>query len=273
MKYRFLTPFLTSILSLLTLGACNLDPTKPNDTLNNHPKNISINKSKIETNALSIKKNLIHKIKSKVTINLELINKKIAISTNKIGIQNAIFDENYYKNMYHQLTKIHSIDKDKIRLFSASLNHNLTRLKEMEKILIQIRSINTQDGNKLYKEILETGIEYNQKTFEDLIQQINKEQYKLPYFNTAQLKEVTNNLETIENLRNTWIEFIDSIINDYKNDTAIQKDTIKLITHINTQHKARENKIHSIKDVVQKTKKMLNVLKYQYYINKQIKQN
>ncbi|UPA12605.1 complement regulator-acquiring protein [Borrelia venezuelensis] len=266
---------ITLILPLLVLIACGSNP-KPTNQLNTSPKkDIFIMGSKTKNN-LNIKINLTNQIKNKVDTELTLLEKHstdiIKEPVKQLGIQCAIFDEIHYHKIMHSLNKIYPINKEKIKLFHASLNYNIIRLKWLGEILIQMQAINTKKGNELYKSILDTGREYSQKSFEALMNQINIERDKLILLNVEQLKDITNNLDTIKNLRTNWISFIDDIINDYRTDTDIKNNSIKLIEHITTKYKKIEDKINGIKDIAHKTNKILKTIKHQYYINKQLHQ-
>lgn len=278
MKYIFDIFTITLILPLLVLFACSSNP-KPTKQLNTSTKKdifiINSNNSKIK-NDFNIKTNLTNQIKNKVDTALILIEKHsadiIKEPVKQLGIQCAIFDETYYHKVIHSLDNIYLINKEKIKLFLASLNYNTIRLKWLGEILIQMQAINTKKGNELYKSILDTGREYSQKSFEALINQINVERDKLILLNVEQLKDIINNLDTITNLRTSWISFIDDIINDYKTEADIKNSSIKLIEHITTKYKKIEDKINGIKDIAHKTNKILKTIKHQYYINKQIRQ-
>ncbi|UPA11217.1 complement regulator-acquiring protein (plasmid) [Borrelia parkeri] len=273
MKHFFDIFTITYILPLLVLIACGSNP-KPTNQLNTSPKkDIFIMSSKTKNN-LNIKINLTNQIKNKVDTALTLIDKHsadiIKEPAKQLGIQCAIFDEIHYHKVMYSLNKIYPINKEKIKLFHASLNYNIIRLKWLGEIFIQMQATNTKKGNELYKSILDTGREYSQKSFEALMNKINIERDRLILLNVEQLKDITNNLDTIKNLRTSWISFIDDIINDYRTDTDIKNNSIKLIEHITTKYKKIEDKINGIKDIAHKTNKILKTIKHQYYINKKI---
>ncbi|UPA18949.1 complement regulator-acquiring protein (plasmid) [Borrelia puertoricensis] len=275
-KYIFEILTITFISPILMLFACGSNP-KPTNQLNTSPKKDIFTMSPKTKNNFNIKTNLTNQIKNKVDTALILIEKHssdiIKEPVKQLGIQCTIFDEIHYHKTMHSLDKIYPINKEKIKLFHASLNYNTIRLKWLGEILIQMQANNTKKGNELYKSILDTGREYSQKSFEALINQINIERDKLILLNVDQLKDIINNLDTIKNLRTSWISFIDDIINDYRTDTNIKNNSIKLIEHITTKYKKIEDKINGIKDIAHKTKKILKKIKHQYYINKQIHQN
>ncbi|AMR75869.1 virulence associated lipoprotein [Borrelia hermsii] len=269
-KHIFWVPSIALIFPLLVLIGCNPNH-KSNDTLNTAPKDIFAKRSLRVKNILNARRNLINQIKNKVKTDLTLIKTHekdiIKESGTQLGIQCAIFDEIHYQNVVHASNKTYPIDKYKIKLFHASLNYNIIRLKWLGEILIQMQAPNTKKGNKLYKAIINTGIEYYQKPFEALVNQINMEQDNLTLLNAKQLTNIINNLNTIENLRKIWISFVDNTINDYRTDTDIKNNSIKLLEHIITKYTKIEDKINSIKDIAHKTNKILKTIKHNYYIN------
>ncbi|WP_025406979.1 virulence associated lipoprotein [Borrelia hermsii] len=270
-KHIFWAPSIALIFPLLVLIGCN-PSHKSNGTLNTAPKDIFAKRSLKVKNILNARRNLINQIKNKVKTDLTLIKTHekdiIKESGTQLGIQCAIFDEIHYQNVVHDASnKTYPIDKYKIKLFHASLNYNIIRLKWLGEILIQMQAPNTKKGNKLYKAIINTGIEYYQKPFEALINQINMEQDNLTLLNVKQLTNIINNLNTIESLRKIWISFVDNIINDYRTDTDIKNNSIKLLEHIITKYTKIEDKINSIKNIAHKTNKILKTIKHNYYIN------
>ncbi|WP_376984225.1 complement regulator-acquiring protein (plasmid) [Borrelia recurrentis] len=263
-----------SFIILTILIACN-SSLKSNYETPSHAmqKDIFIIRPSL-SNSIAVKKILINKIKSKIQTSLDLMGQHeqdiIRESVKQLGIQCTIFDEVYYDSLIHKTGKTYSIDKNKIKLFYASLNYNIMRLKWLGDILLQIQKNNTKQGNKLYNAIIETGREYSQKPFEEIIHEVNKEQDKLILLKSDKLKEVMDNLNIIKNLRMMWIRFIDIIIEDYRKNTDIQNDNSKLIVYIDTRYQMLKNQINSIKDIAHRIKKILKTIKYYYYVKTQI---
>ncbi|UPA16964.1 complement regulator-acquiring protein (plasmid) [Borrelia coriaceae] len=273
MKHILSIIFALTLLALTDCNSSSHNSTKSNDIINNHPRDIFIIRP-TETNISKIKNYLIEQIQYKVETDLALIKEHetdiIREPAKQLGIQCAIFDEIHYNNVLHKPNATYPIDKNKIKLFYASIDYNIIRLKWLGEILIQIQAPQTKKGNALYKSILNTGREYYQKSFEELINEINTTKNKLNLLNEDQLIDITNNLDTIENLRQIWIGFVDDIINDYRNNAEIQNNNIKLIEHTITKYNKIKDKINDIKDIAHKIKKILKSIKHHYFINKQI---
>ncbi|WP_024653775.1 complement regulator-acquiring protein [Borrelia persica] len=270
--------FIKSIKSLslsitMILIACNVN-TKSKDTKldNNTQRDLFIIKN-ITSDTPAIKRILtkhIKKITQTARTLMEQHTKDLTQKSEKqLGIQCTIFDEIYYDTIINNKEKKYTVNKNKIKLSYASLNYKITRLKWLGEILLQIQKDNTKQGNELYNAIIETGREYNQKPFEEIIHQIHKEQNKIILLKSEKLKEIIENLNIIENLRMIWIKFVDIIIEDYRMNTDIQNNNIKLIEHIATRYQKIKSKINSIKDIAHRIKKILKTTKHHYYVRKQ----
>ncbi|AMR75873.1 complement regulator-acquiring protein [Borrelia hermsii] len=266
--------FVAFALTAFTLVGCNpkdgdltaLQDTQSDNATTQIPANLNLNdKQKLAQNALEKtqslkleedKAPLITWITNKTQTDTDLINKynNNIEDPEQYGMKQGAFK--YLRNSANQKT-INSVENIQLRkrLYS-SLEWNENTIKKFGTIINEIENNQNKD---LAKNILNSGTDYAQGNFEQIIDKIENKKDNLKTLTIQELKNIKSKLEDIDTLRQKWKDTINNIIAKYETNTdGIQKDSQELLKYVNYQYgRVFKDEIPKIQALAQDIEKIL----------------
>ncbi|WP_024653772.1 complement regulator-acquiring protein [Borrelia persica] len=210
------------------------------------------------------KRKLIEFIKTKVKNEIDLLNQYDTKTedSEQYGMKSGVFKFIIYRDEKNQEINIQSPQYAyKRKKLYASLKWQEDKIRKLGTILNKIEKNEQAGTTKLAKTILETGIEFIQGKFEDLITNINDTINNLDSLNLEELQQIKESLNTIDDLRKKWTDTIDKIISEYDSNTNnIQQNGTTLKDHVNSLYKTIfQDELRNIKDSVQNIQTILKL--------------